>query len=41
VKYHETVLYGLFRKMLGSGPVYAALGNHDRYDPNVMCSDVI
>jgi sphingomyelin phosphodiesterase len=32
IKYHETVLYGLFRKMLGSGPVYAALGNHDSYN---------
>jgi sphingomyelin phosphodiesterase len=32
VMYAETVLYDLFKRMLGSGPVYAALGNHDSYD---------
>ncbi|KAN0131836.1 Metallo-dependent phosphatase-like protein [Lactarius tabidus] len=32
VMYTETVLYDLFKSMLGSGPVYAALGNHDSYD---------
>lgn len=25
-------MYDLFRRMLGSGPVYAALGNHDSYN---------
>jgi hypothetical protein len=25
----QTVVYELFKKTLGSGPVYAALGNHD------------
>jgi sphingomyelin phosphodiesterase len=25
------VVYDLFKRMLGSGPVYAALGNHDSY----------
>jgi len=29
VLYTETVVYELFKKTLGSGPVYAALGNHD------------
>ena len=28
----QTVLYDLFKRMLGSGPVYAALGNHDTYN---------
>ena len=28
----QTVLYDLFKRMLGSGPVYAALGNHDSYN---------
>jgi sphingomyelin phosphodiesterase len=32
VEYTETLLYTLFRKTLGSGPVYAALGNHDSYN---------
>ncbi|KAH9944018.1 sphingomyelin phosphodiesterase [Epithele typhae] len=32
VMYTETVVYDLFRKLLGSGPVYAALGNHDSYN---------
>ncbi|KAH8111897.1 Metallo-dependent phosphatase-like protein [Phellopilus nigrolimitatus] len=32
VEYTETVLYDLFRRMLGSGPVYAALGNHDTHN---------
>ncbi|CAK5264824.1 unnamed protein product [Mycena citricolor] len=32
VRYTETLLYDLFRKTLGSGPVYAALGNHDSYN---------
>ncbi|KAF8132234.1 Metallo-dependent phosphatase-like protein [Mycena galopus ATCC 62051] len=27
--YTETLVYDLFKKALGSGPVYAALGNHD------------
>ncbi|PIL31549.1 hypothetical protein GSI_06251 [Ganoderma sinense ZZ0214-1] len=29
VLYTETVIYDLFKRMLGTGPVYAALGNHD------------
>jgi len=32
VMYAETVVYDLFKRMLGSGPVYTALGNHDTYD---------
>ncbi|KAI9455922.1 Metallo-dependent phosphatase-like protein [Lactarius psammicola] len=32
VMYTETVVYDLFKRMLGSGPVYAALGNHDSYN---------
>ncbi|KAL0580838.1 hypothetical protein V5O48_001214 [Marasmius crinis-equi] len=32
IRYTETVVYDLFKRMLGSGPVYAALGNHDSYN---------
>ncbi|KAJ6601280.1 Metallo-dependent phosphatase-like protein [Mycena vulgaris] len=32
VEYTETILYDLFRKTLGSGPMYAVLGNHDSYN---------
>jgi hypothetical protein len=32
VEYVETTLYDLFKRMLGSGPVYATLGNHDSYN---------
>ncbi|KAF7302948.1 SER THR protein phosphatase family protein [Mycena kentingensis (nom. inval.)] len=32
VTYTESVVYDLFRRTLGSGPVYAALGNHDSYN---------
>ncbi|KAF8481747.1 Metallo-dependent phosphatase [Russula ochroleuca] len=32
VMYAETVLYDLFKRTLGSGPVYTALGNHDSYN---------
>ncbi|KAH8099275.1 sphingomyelin phosphodiesterase [Cristinia sonorae] len=32
VTYTETVLYDLFKRTLGSGPVYAVLGNHDSYN---------
>lgn len=32
VEYTETIVYGLFKRMLGSGPVYTALGNHDTYN---------
>ncbi|KZT44307.1 hypothetical protein SISSUDRAFT_905 [Sistotremastrum suecicum HHB10207 ss-3] len=32
IEYTETVLYGLFKKYLGGGSVYAALGNHDSYN---------
>ena len=31
----QTLAYDLFRKMLGSGPVYATLGNHDTYNQYV------
>ncbi|TRM70481.1 Metallo-dependent phosphatase-like protein [Schizophyllum amplum] len=30
--YTETVIFDLFRRMLGSGPVYATMGNHDSYN---------
>ncbi|KAJ7146299.1 Metallo-dependent phosphatase-like protein [Mycena epipterygia] len=32
IEYTETLLYDLFRRTLGSGPVYATLGNHDSYN---------
>ncbi|KAF9469756.1 sphingomyelin phosphodiesterase [Collybia nuda] len=32
IQYIETIMYDLFKRMLGSGPVYAALGNHDSYN---------
>ncbi|KAI0066506.1 Metallo-dependent phosphatase [Artomyces pyxidatus] len=32
IMYTETLLYDLFKRMLGGGPVYAALGNHDSYN---------
>ncbi|KAF5312831.1 hypothetical protein D9619_002710 [Psilocybe cf. subviscida] len=32
IEYTETIVYDLFKRMLGSGPVYAALGNHDSYN---------
>ncbi|GJJ12646.1 hypothetical protein Clacol_006890 [Clathrus columnatus] len=32
VEYTERVLYDLFKRLLNSGPVYAALGNHDSYN---------
>ncbi|KAJ7665113.1 sphingomyelin phosphodiesterase [Mycena polygramma] len=32
IEYTETLLYDLFRRTLGSGPVYAVLGNHDSYN---------
>ncbi|EMD41863.1 hypothetical protein CERSUDRAFT_147242 [Gelatoporia subvermispora B] len=32
VMYEETVLYGLFKRLIGNAPVYAALGNHDTYN---------
>ncbi|KAL5530987.1 hypothetical protein ACEPAG_3863 [Sanghuangporus baumii] len=31
VLYTETVVFDLFKRTLGSGPVYAALGNHDSH----------
>ncbi|OBZ68610.1 Sphingomyelin phosphodiesterase 2 [Grifola frondosa] len=34
VSYTETVMYDLLKRMLGAGPVYAALGNHDTYNQN-------
>ncbi|KAF8899142.1 Metallo-dependent phosphatase-like protein [Infundibulicybe gibba] len=32
MEYTESIMYDLFRRTLGSGPVYAALGNHDSYN---------
>ncbi|KAF9011062.1 Metallo-dependent phosphatase-like protein [Cyathus striatus] len=32
VEYTETIIYDLFKRMLGPGPVYATLGNHDSYN---------
>jgi sphingomyelin phosphodiesterase len=32
----QAILYDLFKRMLGSGPVYAALGNHDTYNQFVL-----
>ncbi|OJT08975.1 hypothetical protein TRAPUB_109 [Trametes pubescens] len=32
ILYTETIMYDLLRRSLGSGPVYAALGNHDSYN---------
>ncbi|KII93956.1 hypothetical protein PLICRDRAFT_695030 [Plicaturopsis crispa FD-325 SS-3] len=32
VTYTETALYNLFKSVLGSGPVYTVLGNHDSYN---------
>ncbi|KAJ7492100.1 sphingomyelin phosphodiesterase [Mycena latifolia] len=32
VTYTETLLYDLFKRTLGSGPMYAVLGNHDSYN---------
>ena len=32
------MLYDLLKKMLGSGPVYPALGNHDTYNVLVIVS---
>ncbi|KAI0654136.1 sphingomyelin phosphodiesterase [Cubamyces menziesii] len=31
VMYSETLVFDLLKRMLGTGPVYAALGNHDSY----------
>ncbi|KAF8963912.1 Metallo-dependent phosphatase-like protein [Flammula alnicola] len=28
----KTIVYDIFKRLLGSGPVYAALGNHDSYN---------
>lgn len=28
----KTVVYDLFKRLLGSGPVYAVLGNHETYN---------
>ncbi len=32
ILYTETLVYDLFKRLLGTGPVYAALGNHDSYN---------
>ena len=29
--YEQTLVFDLLKRMLGTGPVYAALGNHDSY----------
>ena len=31
-------MYDLLKRMLGSGPVYPVLGNHDTYDESVIVS---
>lgn len=38
VEYVETLIYDLFKKILGGVPVYAALGNHDSYNQCVFIS---
>ena len=35
LNFQQTVVYGLFKQLLGSGPVYPALGNHDSYNESV------
>ncbi|KZT52161.1 Metallo-dependent phosphatase [Calocera cornea HHB12733] len=32
IEYTEASLYSLYKKYLGSGPLYAAIGNHDSYN---------
>jgi sphingomyelin phosphodiesterase len=34
-------MYDLFKRMLGSGPVYAALGNHDSYNQSVILHPLV
>ncbi|KAH7914741.1 Metallo-dependent phosphatase-like protein [Hygrophoropsis aurantiaca] len=34
-EYSEVVLYDLFKRLLGPGPVYATLGNHDSYNQDL------
>ncbi|KAH7923902.1 Metallo-dependent phosphatase [Leucogyrophana mollusca] len=34
-EYSEVVLYDLFKRYLGPGPVYATLGNHDSYNEDL------
>ena len=41
--FQKTVLYDLFRQMLGSGPMYVALGNHDSHNEcvyDLYCSSI-
>ncbi|KAI9511897.1 Metallo-dependent phosphatase [Russula earlei] len=38
VMYTETVVYDLLKRTLGSGPVYATLGNHDSYTMMLLSS---
>ncbi|KAG9314163.1 Metallo-dependent phosphatase [Chiua virens] len=38
VEYSEVVLYDLLKRMLGPGPVYATLGNHDSYPSDLAAS---
>jgi sphingomyelin phosphodiesterase len=37
-EYSEVVLFDLLKRMLGPGPVYATLGNHDSYPSDVAAS---
>ncbi|KAL8279118.1 hypothetical protein RQP46_008576 [Phenoliferia psychrophenolica] len=37
VEYIESVIFTMFKKILGSGPTYAALGNHDSW-PQALAS---
>ncbi|KAI0094202.1 sphingomyelin phosphodiesterase [Irpex rosettiformis] len=32
VRYHETAIFDLLKRILGTGPVYSAVGNHDSYN---------
>lgn len=36
VEYTETMIFDLFKRLLGSGPVYATMGNHDSYNQWAM-----
>ncbi|KAG9312426.1 Metallo-dependent phosphatase-like protein [Chiua virens] len=38
VEYSEVVIYDLLKRMLGPGPVYATLGNHDSYPSDLAAS---
>ncbi|KAI9570367.1 Metallo-dependent phosphatase [Boletus coccyginus] len=38
IEYSEVVLFDLLKRMLGPGPVYATLGNHDSYPSDIAAS---